>query len=314
MTKIVFLGTPEFGANTLQTLIAMNLTPILVVCQPDRHYNRKKEVIFSPVKQLALAHEIPVVQPEKVSQIYEQLVSLQPDLLLTAAYGQFIPEKILQIPRLGAWNVHGSLLPALRGGAPIQWAIINQLSETGVSLMRMVKKMDAGGVIAQEVIPISADETYQSLLKKFLLATTELLKNHFPKLINQQYHEVAQDESAVSFAYNIQPHEIYVDWHQPAAVIDALVRGLYNKPLAKTRYQDLEIKIHHLTYDATSHTDQAPGTIVSLDRNGIGVATADQKVLFLKVIQLPSKNPQEVRALINGKIPFEIHQKFSNFS
>ncbi|WP_391592211.1 Methionyl-tRNA formyltransferase [[Mycoplasma] cavipharyngis] len=314
MKKIIFLGTPEFGANALEALIDLKYKPILVICQPDRHFDRKKKIILSPVKKLALMHHIPILQPEKINQVYQTIIDLQPDLMITAAYGQFIPEKILKICPLGAWNIHGSLLPKLRGGAPIQWAIINDYQTTGVCLMKMVKKMDAGNIIASEVVNIDPNETYQSLLLKCNIATKQLLQKHFEKIIIENYYEIVQDENDVSFAYNIQIEQTYIDWNQPAKKIDCLVRGLYNKPLAKTIYQNISIKVHQVAISINQKpVNQVPGTILAIDQNGIAVSTGDQNVILLKKIQLPNKNPVAIKDLINGKTIFKNNTKFSNY-
>lgn len=312
MAKIIFMGTPEFGANVLKTLIAMNHIPVLVICQPDKCFNRKKEIIFSPVKKLALEYKIPVLQPLKIADAYENIKNYQPDLMLTAAYGQFIPNKILNLFSLGAWNLHGSILPQLRGGAPIHWAVINQLKTSGVSLIRMVQKMDAGNIIAVSKVFIDKNETYFSLHNKLLICSQKILYENFDLLLSQNFIEKIQDENQVTFGYNIKLKQTFIDWNQSSLKIDALIRGLYNKPIAQTIFEQQIIKIYSAQIlDETTNAEN--GFIVFINKNGIGVACGDHKIIMLQTIQLPSKKATPVACLINGKHCFQINKKFLNY-
>lgn len=287
----------------------MGYQPILVVCQPDNKKNRKKEVIFSPVKQLALKHNLNLVQPKQISEIFPLIQQLQPDLLLTAAYGQFVPEKILQLFPLGGWNVHGSLLPKLRGGAPINWAIINGEKITGVSLMAMVKQMDAGGIVGVVKTTISKTETYGSLLQKMLICSQKLIQNHFPKLLNRNYFLIPQNEQEVTFAYHITKADQLINWLKADDEIERKIRGLNPLPAAKASYQEIILKIYQSQLTNFSHT-QKPGTIIKIDSTGLWVVCGNNKILKIQQIQLPGKKVITIQALIHGHHPFKVNTQF----
>lgn len=309
--KIIFLGTPLFGANILRELLSMGYRPILVICQPDSQKDRKGRIILSPVKKLALEYQLPIIQPEKIGTSFEKIKALKPDLMLTAAYGQFVPNKILELFPDGAWNVHGSLLPKLRGGAPIHWAIINGEKITGVSLMRMVMKMDAGGVIAKESVTIDDQETYGSLLNKLLTSSRQLIRNHFEKLFSRQFVEESQNLDQVTFGHNITKHDQYLIWSKSMTKLDRQIRGLNPIPLAKTIFEETEIKVHQ-AIPTKIIDDGSPGEIIKIDRDGIDVVCGDQKVLRITKIQLPNKRAMTIQELINGRILLKKGMKFSN--
>ena len=178
--KVIFMGTPKIAAECLAAILERNdVEVVAVVCQPDKPVGRKKEIVFSPVKQLALDNNLQVLQDIKVSNLYEQIKQLNHDLIFTCAFGQFVPDNILAIPKYKCVNLHASLLPKLRGGAPIQWAIINREKTTGFSLMYMEKKMDAGNIIKQYELPIDINETYKSLYDKLCSLARDIIKNDF---------------------------------------------------------------------------------------------------------------------------------------
>ena len=182
--KIVFMGTPNFAVPILTGLIEKYKVE-LVVCQPDRKKNRKKEVIIPDTKRIAQEHGIEVFQPENLKSDYEKIIEKKPDMIITCAYGQIIPETLINYPKYGAINVHGSLLPKLRGGAPIHWAIINGENKTGITVMKMSKKMDAGDIISQKELEIGKDEILDSLYERMSLLGRDLLLETIPKIINK---------------------------------------------------------------------------------------------------------------------------------
>ena len=195
--KVVFMGTPEFSVPVLEGLIE-NYQVIGVVSQPDRKVGRKQEVVFSPVKQVAISHDIPVFQPEKIRVDYEDILDLKPDIIITCAYGQIIPKAILDFPKYGCINVHASLLPKLRGGAPIQKAIIDGYSKTGITIMYMDEAMDSGDIISQREIPILDNDTMETLHDKLSILGKELLLDTLPSIIDGFVIRIKQDEKEVN--------------------------------------------------------------------------------------------------------------------
>jgi len=210
--KIVFFGTPEIAATILKGVLTFeNAQIVLVVTQPDRLVGRKKILRSSPVKEVALENHLALLQPEKVGTILDQIVALQPDFLVTCAYGQFIPTKILQTAKIAALNLHGSLLPKYRGGSPIQYAVLNGETTSGMSLMQMVAAMDAGPVYAQKSLSLAADETSGTLFEKMAPLGIELLKENLDLIANGSLQAQAQDETQVSFAYNLTGVQEQID-------------------------------------------------------------------------------------------------------
>ncbi|GAA5414318.1 methionyl-tRNA formyltransferase [Ureaplasma ceti] len=303
MTKVIFMGTPEIGKYVLQSLLDLqDVQVIAVVCQPDRLMNRKKEIIYQPVKQLALEHNIPVLQPNKVKEITEEIAQLQPDVIVTCAFGQFINKEILAIPTYGCFNVHASLLPKLRGGAPIHWAIINGETESGMTLMKMVSKMDAGDIISQMKCPISARETTASLYDKLKQLGYDIIQRDFHLLLQQDIPSVAQYEALVTFGYNITKEQEIVDFNNEAHVVDQWIRGLFSKPMANFNYQGELIKIH--AAEMTSIPSKvAPGEISQITKEAIYIATKNFDIALTK-IQLPNKKPLLIKELLNGNNVF----------
>lgn len=298
-TRVIFMGTPEIGKCVLQSLLDLeNVEVIAVVCQPDRLLNRKKEIIYQPVKQLALEKSIKIYQPNKVKEITEEIQLLNPDVIITCAFGQFINKEILEIPTYGCFNVHASLLPKLRGGAPIHWAIINGEKETGMTLMKMVSKMDAGDIISQIKCEIDPNETMSSLYVKLSRLGYEIIKRDFNLLLNREIKSIPQDESLVTFGYNITKEQEILNFNQEAKKVNQWIRGLFDKPIATFLYSDLNIKVHEAKVTDIA-SNKGPGQITHIDKNAIYVATKDFDIALLK-IQLPNKKPMFVKELLNG--------------
>ena len=201
--KIVFMGTPSFAVPILEGLIE-NYKVELVVCQPDRKKNRKGDILIPETKELALKHHIEVFQPERIKEDYQRILDKNPDIIITCAYGQIIPKILLDTPEYGCINVHGSLLPELRGGAPIHWAIMRGYKETGITIMTMSEKMDAGDIISQEKLLIGEDETLESLYNRMSMLGKKLLLETIPGIINHTATFTKQDESKVTYAYNVK--------------------------------------------------------------------------------------------------------------
>ena len=302
--RVIFMGTPSIGASVLKALVDLKLNIIGVISQPDKEMDRKKNIIYSSVKTLALENNIPIFQPEKIKDITNEIKNLNPDIIITCAYGQFINNEILSIPKFGCINVHASLLPKLRGGAPIHWAIINQETKTGVSLMDMIQKMDAGDVYLQYECNIENNETYDSLYQKLSSLAYKIVYENFYNLINGKLSKTPQNESNVTFGYNIKKEQTIINFNQNVNNVDAWIRGLSFKPTAIWRYKNQNIKIleAHKT-DIKSNFD--PGTISQIDKHGISICTNDYDIIITK-IQLPNKNPNTISQIINGNHIFEV--------
>ena len=301
MTKIVFMGTPAFSVPILEGLLESGYEVQAVVTQPDRPVGRKHVITPPPVKVAALKHDLLVLQPEKISGSTEmdKIASLAPDLIVTAAFGQFLPEKLLQIPRLGAINVHASLLPKYRGGAPVHYAIMNGEDKTGVTIMEMIKKMDAGAIYSQAEIPITKTDDVGTMFEKLSALGKDLLLNTLPELIQGTLEKTPQNEAQVTFSPNITREQDAIDWQKTADEIDNQVRGMRPWPIAFTTYRGVRWKIWDVTPLAET-TDAAPGTIIKKDKSELFVACGKNTTLALKELQPAGKGKQDVQAFLNG--------------
>lgn len=296
--KIVFMGTPNIAVSMLKQILKDGYEVCGVVTQPDKKVGRKQVIQMPPVKEVALEQGIPVLQPIKIAQDYEDILALHPDLIVTCAYGQFIPQKVLEAPTYGSINVHASLLPKLRGGAPIHKAIINGDTETGISIMRMVKKMDAGAVMAQCVVPISEDETNGTLYDKLAIAGAQLLSQSIPKLIDGTARFVEQDESLATFAYTITKEEEHVDFQKPLAEVYNHIRGLIPSPAGYAVVNGKKMKFHRARKLSKKHNREA-GEIIGMMDQGLAVAV-DGGYILLDELQMEGKARVEAKAFYNG--------------
>ncbi|MEA4830126.1 MAG: methionyl-tRNA formyltransferase [Enterococcus thailandicus] len=301
MTNIVFMGTPVFSVPILEGLLEAGYTVQAVVTQPDRPVGRKKVITPTPVKEAALKHDLLVLQPEKISgsEEMEKIVELQPDILITAAFGQFLPEKLLQVPKHGAINVHASLLPKYRGGAPVHYSIINGEKETGVTIMEMIKKMDAGGIFAQESLPITKQDDVGTMFDKLSLLGKELLLKTLPSILDGSLTPTPQDEEKVTFSPNITREQEAIDWNKKAEEVDNQVRGMRPWPIAFTTYEDARWKLLAVEPLAEESTE-APGTIIRKDKKNLWIACGNQTVLAIKELQPAGKGKQTIQAFLNG--------------
>lgn len=299
--NIVFMGTPEFAVPTLQMLIDEGHTISGVVTQPDRPKGRGNKETMSPVKELALKHSLTIFQPERVrgdEAFYNDIKALNPDVMIVVAYGQILPESILNIPRLGCINIHGSLLPAYRGAAPIQWSIINGEEKTGVTIMYMDKGMDTGDMLLKKEMPIENDDTYETLHNKMKEVGALALKEAMPLIIGGGEGREKQDDSLATYAPMIQKTLGEINWTKPAKVIDCLVRGVNPWPVAYTFYEGQLFKIWECELVEGSTHDE-PGCIVEVDKNGIYVQTGEG-LLLVTVLQAPNKKRMAVAEYIKG--------------
>lgn len=306
--RILFMGSSFFSENILKTLVTTmedEIAVVAVVCQPDRKIGRKQEIVPLPIKQIAKEYGISVFQPENIIESLKDLQSLKIDVILTCAYGQFLPKAILNLPKYKCLNIHASLLPELRGGAPIQWAIIKGLQTTGITLMKMISKMDAGAIYVQEKVAISNKDTYTSLVNKLIILAQNILIKNLLKIINDEIKEQEQDENKVTFGLNIKRSDEKINWDLSAQLISCHVRGLYNIPIAYTTLNNNIYKIHQvvITNDVSV---KLPGTIVAINKLGIIVATKTENII-IKIIQPAGKKAIVAAFYYGSKInPIEV--------
>ena len=295
--KVVFMGTPTFSVPILKTLIE-NTNVVLAVSQPDKEKNRKGELLPTPIKVLAQEHNIEVFQPSKIKEEYQKILDTNPDIIVTCAYGQIIPEVILNYPKYGCINVHGSLLPTLRGGAPIHHAIIDGYKTTGITIMYMDKGMDSGDIISQKEIPILASDNLDSLYEKMSNLGKELLIETLPHIIDGTINRTKQDEKEVTYGLNITKEEEKINFNNNSLNIYNLIRGLSSIPGAYCFLDNKRLKIYGSTLtDTNSH--KSPGTIEKIDKTGIYVSTNDN-LLKITDIKLEGKKRCYVSEFING--------------
>ncbi|WP_265459974.1 methionyl-tRNA formyltransferase [Enterococcus sp. HY326] len=302
MTKVVFMGTPAFSVPILEGLLEAGYEIQAVVTQPDRPVGRKKTITPPPVKAAALVHNLKVLQPEKIpgSPEMAEIIALKPDVIVTAAFGQFLPEAILQAPLHGAINVHASLLPKYRGGAPVHYAVMNGDSETGVTIMEMIKKMDAGGIFAQGKIPITQQDDVGTMFDKLSLLGKELLLTTLPEILAGNITPTPQKEAEVTFSPNITREQEAIDWQLSATAVDQKVRGLRPWPIAFTMDGTSRWKLWQTTVLTAEATNATPGTIIKKDKKNLWVACGGGTVLALDELQPAGKGKQKIQEFLNG--------------
>lgn len=294
--KVVFMGTPSFSVRVLEALIECT-NVIAVVTQPDKETGRKKELTYSKVKECALANGIMVLQPVKIRKEYQEVLDLKPDIIITCAYGQIIPNEILNYPKYGCINVHASLLPKLRGGAPIHHAIIDGYEETGITIMEMDEKMDHGAIITQESISIEDTDTVGTLHDKLSALGAKLLVETLPSIFDKTYTKQEQDENEVTFGYNITREDELVDFNKPAREVFNRIRGLNPFPGAYALLDGEVVKLYDC--EIGTLTCGKNGEIVKLYKDGIGISCLDKEII-IKEIQFSGKKKMSVRDYLNG--------------
>ena len=293
------MGTPDFAAVTLEALIAAGHEICGVLTQPDKPRNRNK-VTYSPVKECALAHGIPVYQPltAKDAETQALVESLHPELTVVVAYGQILPQKLLDVPKFGSVNVHASLLPKYRGAAPIQWAVLDGEAETGVSLMYMTRLLDAGDVIATARTAIGAEETAPELWDRLAKLGGELLVATIPHLQDGTASRTPQDESVFTYAPMLTKAMSPVDWNRSAAAIHNQIRGLQPWPCAVAEIDGRLCKLFRA--EIGGETKAVPGTILRADKQGIEVACGDGRSLRILELQGEGGKRMNAASYLNG--------------
>lgn len=300
--RIVFFGTPEFAVPTLRRLIGSAHPVLAVVSQPDRPRGRGHQVTATPTKAVAVEHGVPVLQPARLRDeaFLAAMRDLRPDLGVVAAYGKLLPDDLLAIPRLGMINVHASLLPRWRGAAPVHRAVIAGDAETGVTIMRVVKELDAGPMFAKVTRPIGDDDTSVEVERDLAAQGAELLLSVVRAMAEGRAVETPQDPALVTYAAKIEKAEGAVAWSLPAERLHNLVRGLQPWPLVSARISGQRILIHQ-TAVSTAITPDEPGTVVRAEGDRFEVAAGDGRVLRLLVVQPEGRRPMTAREFLAGR-------------
>ncbi len=299
--RVIFMGTPDFATGTLEEIVLAGHEVVGVVTQPDKPKGRGKTLMPTPVKEVAMKYNLPVYQPKKVREpeFVEVLRGLKPDVMVVAAFGQIISKEILEMPKYGCINVHASLLPAYRGAAPIQWAVINGDKESGVTIMQMDEGIDTGDMIEKVVVPIVEDETGGSLFDKLSQAGAKLCVKVLQDLEDgKAVREKQPEESTTPYARMIDKKMGSIDWEKPAKEIEQLIRGLNPWPSAYTRLQGKTLKIWKAEV-LLEHSQEAPGQITEVTKDSIVVQTGQGRLKILE-LQLEGKKRMDAASFLRG--------------
>jgi len=299
---VVFFGTPQFAVPSLGHLLASSHRVCGVVTQPDRPRGRGQKITDAPVKSVALQHGVPVVQPARLRdpEFTATLRASKPDLGVVVAYGQLIPEDVLQIPRLGMINVHASLLPKYRGAAPVHRAVIAGERETGVTIMRVVKALDAGAMLARATRPIGADETSEDVERDLAETGARLLVDVIDRMEHGPLAEEPQDASASTYASKLTKEEGLIDWTLPARAIHDRVRGLHPWPHAYGYLDGMRVILLKTRVEGEETTAE-PGTLVASSRDVITVAAGDGRLIAIEHLQPEGRRPMQAREFLAGR-------------
>ena len=299
--RIVFAGTPDFAATALQALLDNDYPVTAVYTQPDRPAGRGRQLVPGPVKQVALAHRLPVFQPEslKTTEAQEELRALAPDVMVVAAYGLILPPEVLAIPTRGCLNIHASLLPRWRGAAPIQRAIAAGDRETGITIMQMDKGLDTGDMLLTRTTPITDEDTGGSLHDRLAELGGEAIVAALKSLQAGELKAQPQDNSQACYAHKLSKQDGHINWQAPARDIHNLVRAFNPWPGTYTDLDNQRIRIHQTEVLQEDGSAEAPGTILRRSREGVDVRCGEQTLRILR-LQLPGSRAQSVNDLING--------------
>jgi methionyl-tRNA formyltransferase len=301
MTKIVFMGTPDFSVPILKQLISEGHNVIAAVTQPDRPVGRKRILTPPPVKAEAVKQGIPVYQPEKirVKEELDRILALEPDLIVTAAFGQILPKELLEYPKYGCINVHASLLPELRGGAPIHYSIIQGKEKTGITIMYMAEKLDAGDILTQAEVVIEENDTAGSLFDKLSEAGAALLSDTLPKLLKGEIEPIPQNDEEATFAYNIKREQEQVDWTKTGEEIYNHIRGMNPWPVAFTTLDGSVLKLW--SSEKVGLKEKAhPGTVVGIEKDGFIAAAGNMTGIKITELQPAGKKKMSGEQFLRG--------------
>ena len=296
--SIIFMGTPEFALPILEGLY-QNYNIRAIVTQPDKKIGRNGELSISPIKQFALDHTILLLQPENLKEEYMSIIELKPTLIITCAYGQIVPRELLVYPEYGCINVHASLLPKLRGGAPIHRAIMQGYKETGITIMHMNPRLDEGDIISQRKVTIEDDDTTSILHDKLSQIGKELLLETLPSIINKTAPRIPQDSNIATYAFNISKEDEKIDFRNTSRIIYNQIRGLSSYPGAYVIFNGKRIKVYTSKIGENVYTGRLNGQIVKLYNDGIGVKTSNGEIILTE-IQPEGKRKMLVSDYLNG--------------
>lgn len=295
--RVIFMGTPDFAVPVLKNLIE-NTNVILVVTQPDKKVGRHQTLEPTPIKKVALENNIEVFQPTKIKEEYDKIIEKNPDIIITCAYGQIIPKVLLDYPKYKCINVHASLLPKLRGGAPLHKSIIYGYTETGVTIIYMAEGMDSGDIIAQEKVKIEDTDNVGTIHDKLSVLGANLLLKTLPSIFDGTNKRIPQDESEVTYAYNVTREEEHIDFNKTNKEVCNQIRGLYPYPIAFTTLNDEIIKI---TESKLSEKDNGKiGEIIEVSKDGITVKCAKGSIIITR-LKPSGKKEMSVKDFINGR-------------
>ena len=299
--KVVFMGTPDFAVGTLEEIVKAGHEVAAVVTQPDKPKGRGKTLMPTPVKEAALKYAIPVYQPLKVraEEFVKVLEKIAPDIIVVAAFGQIISKEILELPKYGCINVHASLLPAYRGAAPIQWAVINGDKESGVTIMQMDEGLDTGDMLLKTVVPLDEKETGGSLFDKLSKAGADLLLKTLDALENGTVTPQKQGESPTAYAKMLTKDMGAIDWNRPAKELERLIRGLNPWPSAYTKLNGKTLKIWAADVCGQTGEKAQPGTVLKAEKDEFLIQTGE-KILSVKELQLEGKKRMDTAAFLRG--------------
>lgn len=296
--KIVFMGTPEFAVPILKGLLEQYKIRA-VITQPDKRVGRENKIVFSPIKKVGMEHVILVLQPTKISDAIEEIRVLQPDLIVTCAYGQILPSELLKIPRLGCINVHASLLPKYRGGAPIHRAIMDGATETGITIMYMNEAMDEGDIISQKKIAIEKEDTASTLHNKLSILGRELLLETLPSIIHGTNERIKQDSSKASYGFVIRRVDERIRFSKTKRQVYNLIRGLNSWPGAYCMFEGKILKIWKSYVTENFFPELFDGQITAIYPDGFGVKVSNGEVVFTEV-QLEGKTRMRAIDFVHG--------------
>ena len=305
--RIVFMGTPNFAANVLEGLLANNYNIVGVVTQTDKKVGRKQVLSPSPVKEVALKHNLKVFTPISVKEDYQNIIDLDPELIITCAYGQFIPSALIEYPKFKSINTHASLLPKYRGGAPIQRSIINGDKKTGISIIYMTKKMDAGDILYSKEIDIDINDTNATLFKKLSDVARDSLLEFLPLFFKGEFNRISQNEQEATFAYNLDKQDEYINFNRDVLKVYNHIRGLLDNPGASGIMKDKKYKFIKVGFDYCDNT--SPCTFKGLENDYLRI---DCQNGFIKVFEIrpEGKNTLDSKSFFNGSGKNLIGEKF----
>ncbi len=300
--KIVFMGTPEFAVPALNALIQSRHEVASVVSQPDRPKGRGRKLVPTPVKAAAQTAGLDVIQPQRVREpeFLERIRAISPDLLVVAAFGQILPQELLDIPAIMPINIHGSLLPALRGAAPVQWALIQGLEKTGITIMKMDAGMDTGPILLQEGLEIDPEETFGSLYLRMAELGARLIIDALDLLAQGRLEPVPQPEEGVTMAPPIKKEMAHVDWSRPARELHCLIRAMDPAPGAYTMWKGQRLRLYSPAFSEVEPGNNPPGTVCSVENDHVNVATGDG-CLAIRELQWPGKKRLACADFLRGR-------------